>query len=132
MNSKLGIANDTTIVFYGDKSNWSLLERARAELARYPDAGVLPALLAKEERDLQATRSGKGVLREPITDAEMRVMALLSTHYTIEEIGRTLFISRNTVKAHLRSIYRKLEVTSRTEAVAATRALGLDRIAPSG
>jgi ATP/maltotriose-dependent transcriptional regulator MalT len=100
---------------------------ARRELARYPDAGILPRLLAREERALEAARGGQGVLREPLTDAEQRVLALLPTHLTVEEIGRSLHVSRNTVKGPLRAIYRKLDAGSRADAVARARALGLDR-----
>jgi LuxR family maltose regulon positive regulatory protein len=41
------------------------------------------------------------------------------------EIGADLFVSVNTVKAHLRSLYRKLGVTNRREAVERARAIGL-------
>jgi LuxR family maltose regulon positive regulatory protein len=105
----------------------SLLGEARRELARYPDAGILPRLLAQEERALEEARGGQGVLREPLTAAEQRVLDLLGTHLTVEEIGGSLYVSRNTVKGHLRSIYRKLDVNSRAAAVARARALGLGR-----
>jgi LuxR family maltose regulon positive regulatory protein len=105
----------------------SLLEQARRELTRYPDAGVLPRLIAREERELEAVRGGKGVLLEPLTEAEQRVLELLPTHLTVEEIGRSLFVSKNTVKGHLKAIYRKLDVGSRSEAVARARALSLYR-----
>lgn len=105
----------------------SLLEEARRELARYPDAGILPRILAKEERVLEAARGGRGILSEPLTSAEQRVLELLPTHLTVEEIGRSLYVSKNTVKGHLKAIYRKLDVSSRAAAVARARALGLDR-----
>ena len=47
---------------------------------------------------------------------------LLASDLTLREIGRELFLSRNTVRTHVHSIYRKLGVTSRAEAVAAARA----------
>jgi LuxR family transcriptional regulator, maltose regulon positive regulatory protein len=103
----------------------SLLGDARRELARYPDAGILPRLLANQERALVQARGGQGVLPEPLTTAEQRVLDLLGTHLTVEEIGRSLYVSRNTVKGHLRSIYRKLDVSSRAAAVARARAVGL-------
>lgn len=61
---------------------------------------------------------------EPLTEAEMRILKLLPTSSYLD-IAATLFISRNTVKAHLRSIYRKLGVTSRPEAVERAVDLGL-------
>ena len=60
-----------------------------------------------------------------ITAAEMRVLDYLSTHYSLAEIGERLFVSRNTVKSHTISIYRKLDVSSRNEAVSQAWELGL-------
>ena len=62
-----------------------------------------------------AHRSGR-VLAEPLTAAELRVLKLLPTN-TYLQIGATLYISYNTVKTHLRSIYQKLGVTSRSQAI---------------
>jgi LuxR family maltose regulon positive regulatory protein len=56
------------------------------------------------------------VLAEPLTAAEERVLQLLPTS-TYLQIAGTLYISRNTVKTHLRSIYQKLGVASRSEAL---------------
>ena len=103
----------------------ALLAGARRELARYPDAGVLPRLLAREERALSEVRGGRGVLSQPLTDAELRVLAVLPTHLSLEGIGGALHISRHTVKSHLSSIYRKLGATGRSDAVDRARRLGL-------
>ena len=103
----------------------ALLEEARRELAGYPDAGILPRLLVREERALEAARGGGGVLGEPLTAAELRVLELLPTHLSLALIGETLHISRSTVKSHVRSIYRKLDVTKRASAVARARRHGL-------
>jgi LuxR family maltose regulon positive regulatory protein len=56
------------------------------------------------------------VLAEPLTTAEERVLQLLPTSSYLQ-IADTLYISRNTVKTHLRSIYQKLGVASRSEAL---------------
>ena len=56
------------------------------------------------------------VLVEPLTPAEQRILQLLPTS-TYAQIANSLYISRNTVKTHLRSIYQKLGATSRSEAV---------------
>ncbi len=53
---------------------------------------------------------------EPLTAAEMRILRLLPTR-TYLQMAATLYISRNTVKSHLRSIYQKLGVASRSEAI---------------
>ena len=45
---------------------------------------------------------------QPLTAAERRVLELLATHLSPAEIGEALHISRNTVKGHLKAIYRKL------------------------
>jgi LuxR family maltose regulon positive regulatory protein len=57
------------------------------------------------------------VLAEPLTAAEQRILTLLPTS-TYLQIADTLYVSRNTVKTHLRSIYQKLGVASRSEALA--------------
>ncbi len=56
------------------------------------------------------------MLAEPLTCAEQRVLMLLPTS-TYLEIADILYVSRNTVKTHLRSIYRKLGATSRSQAL---------------
>jgi LuxR family maltose regulon positive regulatory protein len=60
-----------------------------------------------------------------LTPAELRVLPLLSTHLSFREIGKRLFVSRNTIKTQAISVYRKLGVSSRSEAVARARELGL-------
>ena len=56
------------------------------------------------------------VVTEPLTAAEQRILTLLPTSSYLQ-IADTLYISRNTVKTHLRSIYQKLGVASRSEAL---------------
>ena len=60
-----------------------------------------------------------------LTAAELRLVPLLPTHLSMQEIGDRLHISRNTVKSELISLYRKLGVSSRSEAVARINDLGL-------
>jgi ATP/maltotriose-dependent transcriptional regulator MalT len=55
---------------------------------------------------------------ENLTSREIDVLKHLATGKSIEDIGKALHISKNTMKTHLRNIYRKLEVSGRTEAVA--------------
>ena len=72
---------------------------------------------ALEARATQpGTVSSNLVLAEPLTPAEQRVLMLLPTS-TYLQIADTLYISRNTVKTHLRSIYQKLGVASRSAAL---------------
>jgi LuxR family maltose regulon positive regulatory protein len=63
--------------------------------------------------------------RWPLTPAELRLLHMLPTHLSFGKIGEQLFVSTNTVKSQARSIYRKLGVTSRAEAVTCARAAGL-------
>jgi LuxR family maltose regulon positive regulatory protein len=69
--------------------------------------------------DLRATSDtphpGQGLI-EPLTAAEARVLKLLPTN-TYLQIAAVLYISRNTVKTHLRSVYQKLGVSSRSQAI---------------
>ncbi len=72
---------------------------------------------ALEVRAIQpeAFRSGRA-LTQPLTAAEMRILKLLPTS-TYLQMAATLYISRNTVKTRLQSVYRKLGVTSRSQAI---------------
>jgi LuxR family maltose regulon positive regulatory protein len=60
-----------------------------------------------------------------LTTAELRLLPMLVTHLTYPEIGDRLYVSRHTVKTQAMSIYRKLGVSSRTEAVNLAREIGL-------
>ncbi len=62
---------------------------------------------------------------EALTERELIVLRYLPTMLKAGEIGADLYVSVNTVKAHLRSIYRKLDVTNRREAVERARSLAL-------
>jgi LuxR family maltose regulon positive regulatory protein len=63
--------------------------------------------------------------RNPLTNAELRLVRLLPSHLTFGEIGARLHVSRNTVKTQALSAYRKLDVRCRSDAVARARAAGL-------
>ena len=60
-----------------------------------------------------------------LTTAELRVLALMPTHLSFREMGRSLHVSANTVKTHAHAVYRKLDVCSRSEAVVRARGTGL-------
>ena len=66
-----------------------------------------------------------GEVIEPLSHRELEVLQLLALGKTNQEIARELIVAPGTVKAHAASIYRKLDVANRTEAVARGRALGL-------
>jgi len=77
---------------------------------------IHPALAAK----LASRMSG-----EALTTREVDVLKLLARGRSNKEIGTDLFISETTVKSHMRSIFSKLNVMSRTEAIAAANKRGL-------
>ena len=60
-----------------------------------------------------------------LTTAELRVLRFLPTHYSFQEIAQRLHVSSNTVKTHVHAVYRKLDASSRSEAVAHATAAGL-------
>ena len=60
-----------------------------------------------------------------LTTAELRVLRFLPTHYSFHEIAQRLHVSSNTVKTHVHAVYRKLDASSRSEAVAHATQAGL-------
>jgi len=97
---------------------------ARAILDDCVDLGRLADWVAEVERGV-AGPSGQPLPGTTPTAAEHRVLVLLATPATAAEIGQTLFISRNTVRTHVRNLYRRLGVSTRDDAVAAARRRGL-------
>jgi LuxR family maltose regulon positive regulatory protein len=97
----------------------ALLDEVDQVLTTMPDAvGVV--------RQVQALRRESGVRDRTkdfgpssLTTAELRVLQLLPTHFTVAEIADRLYVSRNTVKSQTIAIYRKLGTSSRAGAVAA-------------
>ena len=82
------------------------------------EAAAIRALLAAERGSAVPGASA-------LTAAELRLLPLLPTHLSFPEIAGQLSISPHTVKSEAKSIYRKLEASSRSEAVARSRQLGL-------
>jgi DNA-binding NarL/FixJ family response regulator len=68
-----------------------------------------------------------GLSSESLTGRELNVLELLAQGKSNKEIGVNLYISETTVKSHLRSIFRKLNVLSRTEAITVASRRGLIR-----
>jgi LuxR family maltose regulon positive regulatory protein len=86
------------------------------------------AWLDRVRRALVPAAAGSGpaaTLVEPLTDRERDVLRLLPSRLTLREIAAELFVSQNTLKFHLRVIYRKLGVNGRAEAVETARRLRL-------
>jgi LuxR family transcriptional regulator, maltose regulon positive regulatory protein len=104
--------------------------RARVEqtnelIEGFADAGVLPALLEQTDRTLGSPPRRRVEAGAPLTERELAVLRLLPSRLSTREIGRELYVSANTVRTHVRAIYRKLGVTSRATAVAHARQLRL-------
>ena len=120
------------------------LELTRAHLA-LAEAGAARTILTETERVLQlrphmgflvedarelrdrvaATSGPDGAWAMSLTGAELRLLPYLATHLTFPEIASRLFISRNTVKSEAVSTYRKLGVSSRSEAIERSVEVGL-------
>ena len=66
----------------------------------------------------KVTRSFQAASRSPLTERETEILSHLCEGKSYREIGTALFISERTVHSHLKNIYRKLEVHSKTEAMA--------------
>jgi LuxR family maltose regulon positive regulatory protein len=62
---------------------------------------------------------------EPLSERELDILNLIAEGLTNQEIATRLYLSLNTVKAHTRNIYGKLNVNSRTQAIARSQAFGL-------
>ena len=120
------------------------LELIRAHLA-LAEASAARTILAETERVLEvrphmgsliedatdlrdrlaATSGSDGAWAMTLTGAELRLLPYLATHLMFPEIASRLFISRNTVKTEAVSIYRKLGVSSRSEAIERAVEVGL-------
>ena len=103
----------------------TLMREVDELLARRPGLGIL----AGEARTLRARLSKErgvsvaGV--SALTAAELRLVPLLSTHLSVPEIAVEMSLSPHTIKSQMRSIYRKLDASTRNQAVTRTRELGL-------
>ena len=110
----------------GDQAAARHLMREIDELVlRRPALGALVDQVA-EVRQMVAANAQLGATgAPPLTGAELRLLPYLQTHLTIAEIGERLFVSRNTVSSEVASIYRKLGVSSRNNAVLQATRVGL-------
>lgn len=100
----------------------SMIADARAVLDSCPDPGVLRDRLAALERS-SPRRSDPG--NAELSEQELRVLRLLRSSLSERDIGRELHLSHNTIHSHTRSIFRKLGVSKRSDAVRRARELHL-------
>ena len=103
------------------------LRGARVALRESPSPGIFVHLVDDVERRLRGKpgSSSSPAAVEELSAREMSVLRLLGSELSIAEIGDQLYVSRNTVKTHVRGIYRKLDAGTRAAAVARARELGL-------
>jgi LuxR family maltose regulon positive regulatory protein len=99
------------------------LSEAERQLERSPDARVPRDWVAACQA--RAELSGSAAGTAGLTTAELRVLQFLPTHLSFPEMAERLYVSANTVKTHARSVYRKLDASSRGEAVVRARDAGL-------
>jgi LuxR family maltose regulon positive regulatory protein len=102
-----------------------LLREIDEILLHRPALGALVDDVSALRETLSSKTQHAVVGRTPLTGAELRLLPYLQTHLTFREIGERLFVTRNTVATEVASIYRKLGVSSRTDAVHHARTLGL-------
>jgi LuxR family maltose regulon positive regulatory protein len=103
-----------------------LLAEARTLLEGAPNLGTLAERAEELQQELDLTPEPEGAHHTGLTPAELRLLPLLATHLSFREIAQQLFVSRNTIKTQAISVYRKLGVSSRSEAVAEAQRLGLE------
>jgi LuxR family maltose regulon positive regulatory protein len=103
----------------------ALVDEARQLIEQFADPGSLPALLEQTDQALASPPRRRVEAAAPLTERELIVLRLLPTRLSTREIGRELSVSANTVRSQVQAIYRKLQASTRTEAVAHARELGL-------
>jgi LuxR family transcriptional regulator, maltose regulon positive regulatory protein len=109
----------------GDDKVHSFVREIRNALKTHPHVGVLADHADSLEVEVDAMPMSANGHGAGLTGAELRLLPLLSTHLTFREIGAELFVSRNTIKTQAISVYRKLGVSSRSEAIDRAARLGL-------
>ena len=102
----------------------TLVAEAERFMRDTPESPVLRAWLGESKAQLgEAARATEAAWT--LTAAELRVLRLLPTHLSFPAIAKSLYVSPNTVKTHVRAVYRKLDASSRAEAVALAGDAGL-------
>ena len=103
----------------------TVLAEAEQVLELRPDVGILAGDARELRGHVEATSGPDGAWAMSLTGAELRLLPYLATHLTFPGIATRLFISRNTVKSEAISIYRKLGVSSRSDAIERAVQVGL-------
>ena len=106
-----------------DPQRW--LDAAAAALRDCADPGPTVRDWFGREQRARRVRPSAAAPAERLTERELGILALLPTTMSQREMAGSLFVSPNTMKTHLRSIYRKLGAGSRDDAVLRARSLDL-------
>jgi LuxR family maltose regulon positive regulatory protein len=109
----------------GDTKARTIVREIREALETHPHVGVLAAQADAVETQVDAMPPNGNGHGAGLTGAELRLLPLLSTHLSFREIGEEFFVSRNTIKTQAISVYRKLGVSSRSDAIDRAATLGL-------
>ncbi len=99
----------------------SLLSELAARAIRRPQNPEVTRILM----GALASTGDPSSVNEPLSERERLVLTYVERELTVSAIAAELFISPNTVKTHLRKLYRKLGVSTREEAIRTARSLGL-------
>jgi LuxR family transcriptional regulator, maltose regulon positive regulatory protein len=94
-------------------------------LSHRPALGALIEEVDEFRRALASSATTAAAGSMPLTPAELRLLPYLQTHLTADQIAERLFVSSHTVKTQVKSIYRKLGVSSRHDAMQTATTLGL-------
>jgi LuxR family transcriptional regulator, maltose regulon positive regulatory protein len=109
----------------------TLCQEAEEILRRRPRLGSLAAEAEEVRMRIVTTAEESDGWASTLTAAELRLLPLLTTHLSFREIAERLYVSRNTVKTQAIAVYRKLDASSRSEAIERAVALGLVDAAPA-
>jgi LuxR family transcriptional regulator, maltose regulon positive regulatory protein len=110
----------------GDVEGARTLSREAADvIGQRPELGTLRAQARELHDQLANVATFEDGWASTLTAAELRLLPLLTTHLSFREIAERLFVSRNTVKSQAISVYRKLDASSRSEAIERALELGL-------
>jgi len=126
VNVQARVALVHTSLLLGDRIGAeTMLREVHDFLVRQPDAKQAHRQVAKLEELVRHLERHSTIGSSALTTAELRVLQYLPTNLSQADIGTRLYVSRYTVKTHCESIYRKLNVNCRSDAVDAAREIGL-------
>jgi LuxR family transcriptional regulator, maltose regulon positive regulatory protein len=103
----------------------SVLDETLELMRARPHVGMLADDARSLAHEVDAMATLGAAAAAGLTAAELRLLPLLATHLSFREIGEQLYVSRNTIKTQAISVYRKLGVSRRSDAIDRAAALGL-------